>query len=725
MSISSNSSSHTWRFFRSGGFDQVVISRGADLEHLSELDQKLWTVLNCPTLGLEFDAATTSLLDTDNDGQIRVPELLAAVRWCCARLVDSNLMFAEPGVPLTALKTDDAEGAALYAAAQRVLTYLDKPNDAALTVQDFLDTTKLYAADHFNGDGVVAPQLAQDPQLQQLIQDIIDCLGGVADRSGSQGVNQSLLEQFFQQAAAIVDWQRAGDADDSQLWPLGAETPAAVAALERVQTKVDDYFVRCQLAAFDERAAASLNPDTGVYGSLSNRAIATLDTELAALPLATIDAAAALPLQTGVNPAWADAIQQLLTQVVEPLLGTEPTRTHLSRADWTAVQGLLAPWQAWQAQRPASALHQLPAERLAELAQGHGQADLAALIAEDAAITSFAENVQALEKLCRYQRDLVQLLRNFVSLSDFYQRRQKAIFQAGTLFIDQRSCELVLRVADAAKHASMASFSGCYLLYCTCTRKDQAPLQIVAALTAGDVDYSMAAGRNGVFYDRQGRDWKATVTKVVSQPISVRQAFWSPYKRLAAFIETQINKFAAARDKDIDSKTSAGITQASTQASAQATAKAPAPAAKSSFDIAKFAGIFAAIGLALGAIGTALAALAAGFLALPVWQMPLVLLGVMLLISGPSMLMAAMTLRRRNLGPLLDANGWAVNTRAIINIPFGAALTGVAKLPEHSERALADPYAQPRTRWGFWLLLVVTIVFCAYVWHFGWPLGLL
>src|SRR5690606_24823583 len=142
----------------------------------------------------------------------------------------------------------------------------------------------------------------------------------------------------------------------------------------------------------------------------------------------------------------------------------------------------------------------------------------------------------ALERLCRYQRDLVTLLRNYVSLSDFYQRRGKAIFQAGTLYLDQRSCELVMRVNDAGKHASTASFSGCYLLYCQCTRKGESPLQIFAVLTAGYVDYSMAAGRNGIFYDRQGRDWNATVTKVVAQPISIRQAFWSPYKRLAAFI---------------------------------------------------------------------------------------------------------------------------------------------------------------------------------------------
>ena len=61
--------------------------------------------------------------------------------------------------------------------------------------------------------------------------------------------------------------------------------------------------------------------------------------------------------------------------------------------------------------------------------------------------------------------------------------------------------------------------------------------------------------------------------------------------------------------------------------------------------------------------------------------MPLAILAVLLLISGPSMILAWLKLRQRNLGPILDANGWAVNARAKINIPFGASLTGMAKLP--------------------------------------------
>ncbi len=506
-----------------------------------------------------------------------------------------------------------------------------------------------------------------------------------------------------------MEWHAAGGSDDPLFSPLGDKTAEAVAAFDIVKAKVDDFFVRCQLAAFDHRATDALNPAVTMYELLNNKAISSSDTDVAALPLAAIAAGQSLPLGEGINPAWADAITEFKHAVLEPLLGAKGKQKagHLTAEQWQQICEQLEPWRLWQAAKPDSGLHQLELERLQAIVAGDGKERLEALIAQDIAASTFADNVDAVERLVRYQRDLVTLLRNFVSLSDFYQRKHKAIFQIGTLYLDQRSCELVLKVSDMARHATMAPFSGCYLVYCTCERQGEAPLQIVAALTAGDVDELMVPGRNGVFYDRQGHDWRAMVTKVVVQPVSIGQAFWSPYKRVAAFIEAQLQKFAASRDKDIEAKTTTGVTTVTVPASA-ATPAATATAA--GFDIAKFAGIFAALGLAVGAMGTALAAVMAGLFSLAWWQIPLVVVGVLLLISGPSMLMAFLTLRRRNLGPLLDANGWAVNTRAKINVPFGAALTGLARLPAGAKRSLTDPFAEKKRPWGSLLILLLVLL---------------
>lgn len=719
MKVNTNSdrrSAHTWRFFRSGGFDQVRIDTVDDLRHLGELDQKLWSVLACPTSGLEFDSRTLQLLDTDGDGRIRAPEVIAAARWVCAVLKDPDGLFrGADALPLAAIDSAHPEGGKLLATAQKALAYLGKPEASAIAVADLADTTRLFAPGHFNGDGIVPAELAaettSDPALVKAVGLIVDTLGSVDDRSGQPGVDQDRADAFFAAARAVSDWHARAEAEPQTVLPLGEATAEAAAVFDAVRAKVDDYFTRCRLAAFDERAATALNPADAAYAELSVQTLGTDAAGVAALPLARAAPGRALPLGEGLNPAWEGPVAALQARVIEPLLGA---RAELSQAEWQDLAARFAAYRAWLAAKPASPVAALAAAELRALLDADVHARLSALIAQDRAAETAAVQIDALERLVRYHRDLVTLLRNFVTLSDFYDAGDKAIFQAGTLYLDQRSCELCLRVADMGRHAALAPLSGAYLVYCQCARQDEAPITIVAAMTGGDADEMMVPGRNGVFYDRQGRDWNASVVKVVEAPISVRQAFWSPYKRVGRMIGEQLQKFAASRDKAVDARAAAGVAEAGTKAAA------PAPAAPpQAFDIAKFAGIFAAIGLALGAIGTALAAVATGFLSLPAWQMPLVVIGVLLLISGPSMLLAWFKLRQRNLGPLLDANGWAVNTRARINIPFGAALTGVAALPPGASRSLADPYADKQRPWGTWMFLLIVAVIAFVLWQQG------
>lgn len=234
-----------------------------------------------------------------------------------------------------------------------------------------------------------------------------------------------------------------------------------------------------------------------------------------------------------------------------------------------------------------------------------------------------------------------------MNFRDFFSRVKKSAFQVGTLYLDSRACDLCVRVADPAKHGVLASFSSPYLAYLDCTRRSS---------TDGDADHLMI-GRNAVFYDRKGEDWDATIVKIVENPISIRQAIWAPYKRIGRMLGEQIEKMAAAKDKAVSSRAAAGVESTATHT------EPGKPAAPAPFDVARFAGIFAAIGLAIGALGTAIAAIVTGFLSLAWWQIPLAILSIMIVISGPSVVLAWLKLRRRNLAPILDANGWAVNAR--------------------------------------------------------------
>ena len=539
---------HTWTYANIGGNTRVVIKNGRDIQHLSELDEKLWAVLACPVSGLEIPDESLQHLDNNGDSKIHIADVMSAATWLCQVLRDPQVLF---------------EG------------------KAALALTDIADEALLAIATPLATDNVVT----------------------------LEAVKAAI-------ASATIEAQSAPDA------PYTADVIAAY------KTCKDAY------AAYYQTA------------------------KLQALGLATLPADAAVPGLTE-------------EQLVE--MGKQ-----------------IADYEAGKA---------------------------AAEAANAAALANAKAQYQPLEKLLLLCRDFVTLLRNFVSFQDFYAHRSKAllgrgadnespwaIFQAGTLVIDQRACNLCLKVNDMAKHNTQAPDSGMFLIYCNCKHHATGQtMQIVAAMTVGDIR-NLKVGKNALFYDRQGRDWEAEVVKIIDNPISIGQAFWSPYRKLGDWVSGLITKSAAEKEN----KSFAELTS-KLQSTPKTTDKAAAPAP---FDIAKFAGIFAAIGMAIGYIGRFLTDLATGVKSIALtawWALPVAIISLLLVISGPSMVLAWMKLRKRNLAPLLNANGWAINADAIVNVLFGNTLTEQAQYPLVK---MKDPHAKIKklTAGGKWAIAIAALV---------------
>jgi len=687
-------SRHRWTFFRAGGFDQVRLNDGSDLMSLDQLDQKLWVTLSCPTHGLEFDGKTLQMIDSDGDGRIRAPEIIEAVKWAGSILKNPNDLTSRSSIlPLSAINDQSAEGKQLLDSAQHILANLGKAGSKEITPDDMVNVAEIMAATKFNGDGIIPPDSADDPTLEKIITDVIECLGPEKDRSGKPGISQDKLDKFFEDAAAYSEWWREAESNSSVVFPLGEATTSAAEAFLAVRDKVEDYFTRCRLAAFDVRALSALNRQEDEYIAIASKTLSPSLEEISQFPLAQIEVGKALPLTEGVNPAWVSAITAFNDQVVRHLL---KEKASLTESEWENIKARFSSYYDWLSRKAGGTVEKLGIKRVCDILSGNSRELISRLIAKDKALEPEFNSIASVERLVRYYRDLFTLLNNFVSFGDFYTHRRKAIFQAGTLYLDGRSCELCVRVDDVEKHATLAALSRIYLTYCDCVRRGGTEKKTrAAAFTGGDSDYLMA-GRHGVFYDEKEQDWDATIIKVIDNPISIRQAFWSPYKQFARMVGRQISKLAAARDKAVMDKAAAGVTESTEK---MATGKHATPAQAQPFDVAKFAGIFAAIGLAVGFIGTAIVSVVTGFFKLIWWQMPLVIVGIMLIISSPSVILAWLKLRQRTLGPILDANGWAVNARVRINVTFGGSLTKLAALPEGAVRSLEDPFADKKKKW--------------------------
>ncbi len=388
------------------------------------------------------------------------------------------------------------------------------------------------------------------------------------------------------------------------------------------------------------------------------------------LPLVTEVVDAPLPLVKNINPKWLGALADFARLVAAPALGRESV-AELSRLEWQTIKSKFAPYRAWLGAKPVMAAN---AKR----------------------------ELEESERRLRYKLNLVQLLRNFLNQAELYAPDREAIYQMGTLFIASRACSLCFHVTNEAAHATLASKGECCIVYAKLSRQGTSETrQICAVITAGDTA-PLYVGRNGIFYDRDGRDWDATVTRVVENPVSLAESFWSPWKKLGETIASQVKKFIGER-------------QASSTVGVTRTIEGSAAKDKGG-NTAALASTIAALGVGIGMMGAALAGLVGLAAGLPWWKTALAVVAVILAVSLPSVILTWFKLRRRDLGAILNAGGWAVNRPLRFSTALAREFTRLAVLPPGVIVA-RDPYS--RMPWGkvllAGLLLFAGVTFWAWV----------
>ena len=712
MAIIKRDQKYKWNFDNIGGCSRVKIASGQDIAHLDELDIKMWTVLSCPVKGLEIEEKSLKYMDRDADGKIRVNDVISVAKWMTGALKNPDLLLeGKDWVNIEDIDVENAVGLKLSKAAKQILFNLGKEGER-ISLADTADSAAIFAKTRYNGDGVITVASTDDAAEKEVIAAAIESTGGTMDRSGEMGVTAAQLEQFYTELKAYSDWCAAEVSA-----PFGDKTDAVIAAYQALDAKMKDYFMRSRLAAFSPDSTSALDVQTSRIEAISSENLLSKGDEIASYPIARITGKEELDLTASINPAWVAPFNVVKEAAIEAGKKT------LTEADWVAIGAKFAAYTAWKAAKAGISVEKLTIAKVNEMLKQDKKQTLLDIVAQDLALKEEAENIELVDMFLHMLRDFYRLLRNFITFNDFYEKSKEvsAIFQSGTLIIDQRACRFCMKVSDMGAHNASAASSGMFLVYCDCTTKTSpAKLQIVAAITVGEVG-NLIVGKNAVYYDNAGVEWDAVITKIVDNPISIAQAFWSPYRRMSTVVENLINKSAAEKDAkmmaDATAKINAAPKELPAVPAAGAEGEAAKPAATPPFDIAKFAGIFAAIGMAVGMIGSALAALAKGIFALEWWQLVLSFLGILLIISGPAMVLAWMKLRRRNIAPLLNANGWAVNAAAKISIPFGETLTDVAKYPKLK---LKDPYA--KTGMPAWLKVLVTLLIlggaAAAVWFF-------
>ena len=507
--------SYKWKWTKEGRMAQVRFVTGEDIARLAELDQKCWAALSMPTTGVRFDARMLELMDTDGDGRIRTPEVIAAI--------------------------------------------------------DFLK------AKNVNLDDLLKPSEADGKKLADVLARQADLAASAPSAADKQ---------------ALADWEAKGQTPEVAVF--GEATAVGEAALAAVESVIDAFFAP---------------PED--------------------MPLVTEAPDVTLPLRDHLNPKHLEAIMAFADACVKPVLGDGVTS--IDRIGWKKVKAAFAPYRAWVAAKPV-----MNASKLGDLVDE--------------------------ERVLRYKLHLLEFLENFVSMRRLYAADESATFQMGTLRIDGKEMSLCFHVASEAAHSALSGKSNCCVLYLKLTRpSEKAERSVCAVVTAGAVA-QLYVGRNGVFFDRDGKDWDAVVTKVVENQVSLAEAFWAPWRKLGEGVASTVKKFLGAKQS---------AAQATVDASAQSTQAGGAAMASS----------VAAIGIGIGMVTAAAASLMAVVSGMNAKEVAISIVALVLVVSLPSMILTWFKLRKRDLGAILNAGGSAVNRPMYFSMKRARAFTKCAPNP--------------------------------------------
>ena len=420
---------------------------------------------------------------------------------------------------------------------------------------------------------------------------------------------QEALEYLSAKGVSLADLENPSEEDAKKL----DEVLARQATLEKAEPS------ELEKAAMAEWEQKGKTADIAVFGegtAAAEQSLAAVEKTIDAfftppedMPLVTEEPDKDLPLKDHLNPKHLEAILDFAEKCVKPVYGAE--KTALTRLEYKAIKQKFAPYRAWVAAKPVMS-----------------PVDKDGLVEE--------------ERLLRYKLHLGELLANYVTMDRLY-KNDTAIFQTGVLRIDSREMNLCFHVDSEAAHSALVDKSNCCVIYLKLSRpSEKAERLICAVVTAGRVG-TLYVGRNGVFYDRDGKDWEAVITKVVENQVSLLEAFWAPWKKIGEGVAGAVKKFIG--DKQAKAMDSVQKGTESTQAGGAAMASS-----------------VAAVGIGIGMIGTAAAALISAIKGLhPWWMFFVALAAVVLIVSVPSMILAYFKLRRRDLGAILNACGWAIN----------------------------------------------------------------
>lgn len=664
-----------------GGSHQLRIQDARDLEKIQVLDEAHWAATSIPINGLNCDNVFLSYVDTDQNGRIRTDELKAAQAWLFRFLSHRNrLSEATDILNLSDIDVSHPEGQKLQTAAKLILTNLNLPDARKISLAQVRDVQSIMASAANNGDGIIPPQAAAEPDLVQFITSVMETVGPALDASGKPGVSEEQLKVFFDEAKSYLAWIAKGGIpkgdDSTEVMPWGAETPQAYELIAGLEEKIEQYFTQCAMVRFDERSAAQMQLRQKELEEIDFTDNSMMEERLKNAPLALPNPKRILDLEAISNPLYIERLFELKERVLKRALGGSVKQ--LTKKQWDKVKAIFAPYRVWLESKQGIKVEKLGQGLLRTYLNGSHRQKTSELIAKDLAVADDLNQLHNLEKLILYQRWLMELTNNFVSFANLYTPQRRSLFEIGTLVIDGREMTFTMRVQDRQAHKKIAEDSCMYLLYLEVTGRQDKDIkfEIVTAVTSGSAG-GLRIGKRGIFFAIDGREWDAQVVDIVENPISIWESVKAPFKQFTGFIKKQIDKFSKSRQAKLETSVAAPSASGITR------------------------DLLLGGGIAIAALGSAFAYITKALSQVKAVHVLGMLVGLAAFILLPGMIIGFAKIRKRDMSVLLEASAWAVNVHMRLNATLGRLFTHIPRLPEGARKERRDAVVQFVKEFGY------------------------
>lgn len=666
----------------------LVIEGAAGLRDMLAIDDSFWAATSAPTTAFREDAAFLSFLDSDHNGRIRSDEVRAAAKWLLGMLADTDGIGAESDeMPLSAVSKDAPGGAGILT----TMGYVNeqaKRTDGIVRLADVRAEMAELRGKPLNGDGILIEDAAQgDAALAEYIQAAVSATGGSADISGKTGVSSDQLAAFQAAIGDFLAWKALGKDDNAETMPLGADTSAVYNLYLRHKDEVDRFFFLSGFQRFDAAAAEKFIAADAASDSPAKA--------LGGAPIARPLPDGSLPLTgDGVNPLRRDIVEALRDGLFGRVLGTKaPERA--TEEEWNRVKATLEKHAAYLAGKKGAIVEAFPMEKLEAWADGALAKKAEELQRLDKEVADRCAAFADVEKLLLFRRRLPCFANNFVALTQFYDPNDTSLFECGRLLIDGRWFNLAIKIADPGAHSAVAKNGGLFTMYLNVEPVGTAPaFTVVVPATAGTRG-NIAVGKRGVFFNLAGEEFDATVTSIIENPISLKEAMLAPFKNITKMILGKIESLSSNAQASIEK----GAETATNDAMAGKKPEAPAAAPAGGMGAG---GLLMGASVAIAALGSTFAFLAKSISSMSVSARITTVIIAVLVVVGPILLAGFIKLMGQDMGPILEGCGWAVNKSMRLTRKLRNQFTETKAYPKD---ATGTPVRRLRAVLLFFLLL--------------------